>query len=61
MQDVVDAFGGLAAILKAADIALFETELRPLVAPHYSSDFVEIASMSGDKIVEPHCELFYFK
>ncbi len=51
MQDVVDAFAGLAAIIKAADITLCETELRPLVAPHYSSDFVEIASMSRSKIV----------
>ncbi len=61
MQDVVDAFAGLAAIIKAADIALCETELRPLVAPHYSSDFVEIASMSRCKIVQSHHELVKVK
>jgi len=54
MQDVIDAFAGVAAILERADVAFDETEPGPSRRADQRLDFVKIAPMSGGEIVQAH-------
>ncbi len=61
MQYKVNAGASLAAIIKAANIAIDEVETGPLLNGNKSFHFVQVALMTGGKVVKADDRLIKFQ